>query len=312
MNMEQMAPVGGGRDPETSASHMAVAATAEKELDRWSALDAYDEALVADSENESAAFRMAYHLDLVGEDEEATRLLEGLCSRHPAKINALINLAVLYEDAARYAKAEKCLRLVLDTDPNHGRARLFMKDVQASRLMFRDDESARQRDRQTGLLETPVADFELSVRARNCLKKMGIRTIGDLLRISEAELMDYKNFGETTLVEIKSMLAQNGMRIGQALEQRHSAAREAVYEQLRASGSEEQASLLGRGVDELNLSVRARKALDLLQIQSIGDLVAYTEAELLGIKNFGQTSLDEIKIKLTEQGLSLRDLEGAG
>jgi len=62
-------------------------------------------------------------------------------------------------------------------------------------------------------------------------------------------------------------------------------------------------------IDDLNLSVRARKALDLLNIQSVGDLLAHTEAELLGIKNFGSTSLTEIKEKLGEIGLSLRELE---
>jgi DNA-directed RNA polymerase subunit alpha len=62
-------------------------------------------------------------------------------------------------------------------------------------------------------------------------------------------------------------------------------------------------------VSELNLSVRARKALSLLSIQTIGDLVSRTEAELLGVKNFGATSLDEIKEKLSEEGLSLRQLD---
>jgi DNA-directed RNA polymerase subunit alpha len=47
-------------------------------------------------------------------------------------VNALLNLAVLYEDQGDYVRAERCLRQVLDTNPNHPRARLFMKDVSAS------------------------------------------------------------------------------------------------------------------------------------------------------------------------------------
>ena len=68
------------------------------------------------------------------------------------------------------------------------------------------------------MLDTPVTDFELSVRARNCLKKMNIRTLGDLLKVSEAELLSYRNFGETSLVEIKNMLSSKGLRLGQGVD----------------------------------------------------------------------------------------------
>ena len=56
------------------------------------------------------------------------------------------------------------------------------------------------------VLEIPVTDFELSVRSRNCLKKMNIRTLGDLTRVSEQQLLSSKNFGETSLDEIKEMM----------------------------------------------------------------------------------------------------------
>jgi DNA-directed RNA polymerase subunit alpha len=105
------------------------------------------------------------------------------------------------------------------------------------------------------------------------------------------------------------MLTANNLRLGQALEQQRRAAREEVYEQLKDAASSEAIGTLEKPVDELELSVRARKALELLNINTIGDLVARTEAELLGIKNFGQTSLDEIKEKLTSMGLGLRRLD---
>src|SRR5213592_4273860 len=83
------------------------------------------------------------------------------------------------------------------------------------------------------MLDTPVTDFELSVRARTCLKKMNIRSLGDLLRITEAELMSYKNFGESSLIEIKKMLTAKNMRLGQGLEDAHRQARRQVMDQLR-------------------------------------------------------------------------------
>jgi len=73
---------------------------------------------------------------------------------------------------------------------------------------------------------------------------------------------------------------------------------------------EDQNDLLNQSVNELDLSVRARKALALLNVQSIGDLVLKTEAELMGVKNFGMTSLLEIKEALDKMGLALRELEG--
>jgi DNA-directed RNA polymerase subunit alpha len=67
--------------------------------------------------------------------------------------------------------------------------------------------------------------------------------------------------------------------------------------------------MLGRSVNELNFSVRARKALALLNVNTIGDLCMRTEAELMGVKNFGMTSLLEIKERLAAAGLGLRSLE---
>ena len=123
----------------------------------------------------------------------------------------------MHEDRGDYARAERCLRQVLETQPNHPRARLYMKDVMASREMTVEDEGERDITKRRAMLDTPVTDFELSVRARTCLKKMNIRTLGDLLRITEAELMSYKNFGETSLTEIKAMLSARGLRLGQGM-----------------------------------------------------------------------------------------------
>jgi DNA-directed RNA polymerase subunit alpha len=62
---------------------------------------------------------------------------------------------------------------------------------------------------------------------------------------------------------------------------------------------------LFRSVDELELSVRSANCLKHANIKLIGDLVQKTEAEILGTKNFGKKSLDEIKNMLTEMGLGL-------
>jgi DNA-directed RNA polymerase subunit alpha len=270
------------------------------------AIDAYEAAFAADPDNPEVCFGLAYNLDLVGEEDEALHLYEQCVQVPMPSLNALINLAIMYEDRGRYSDSERCIQQVLTTDPNHLRAQLFMKDVQAAQSMVIDDDVDRQMEKYSALLETPVTDFELSMRTRNALRKMEVRTLADLLRVTEVELSGFANLGEASIEEIRAMLAQRGLRIGESVEQQQEANKQRVYDQLGDRvGNDE---MMHRLVNELNLSVRARKALSLLNIRSLSDLCMRTEAELMGVKNFGMTSLTEIKEKLTGIGLSLRSL----
>jgi DNA-directed RNA polymerase subunit alpha len=63
------------------------------------------------------------------------------------------------------------------------------------------------------LLSTPIADLSLSVRAGNCLEAENIDTIGDLLQKSQEELLQLRNFGRTSLLEVKEKLAELGLRL---------------------------------------------------------------------------------------------------
>jgi len=270
------------------------------------AIDRLDEAHELDQENEDVMFKLAYLLDLRGDDERAIEIYEILADRRPVREGVLLNLSILYEDSSRYDDADLCLERLLSVNPNHPRGRLYQKDVDSSLSMMYDEDSEKRQEKRNALLETPVTDFELSVRARNCLKKMNIRSLGDLLKITEAELLGYKNFGETSLDEIRQMLTNKGLRLGQALEEQQSQARKDLLKTVAANVPE---STLNKNVNELELSVRSRKALQRLGINTVGELATRTEAELLGVKNFGQTSLLEIKQRLTEMGLSLRNLD---
>ena len=158
------------------------------------AVEFYERTLNENSDHEAACFRLAVLYDRRAEDAKAIELYERICTSAPVHINALMNLAVLYEDNNHYDEAHRCLEAILNSNPNHERARLFMKDVESARSMFYDEDMDRRGDRRTAVLEVPITDFELSVRSRNCLKKMNLRTIGDLLRTTEAELLSYKNF----------------------------------------------------------------------------------------------------------------------
>jgi DNA-directed RNA polymerase subunit alpha len=270
------------------------------------AIDRLDEAHELDHENEDVMFKLAYLLDLRGADQRAVEMYEILADRRPVREGVLLNLSILYEDIARYDDAEECLTRLLTVNPNHLRGKLFQKDVDSSLSMSFDEDIEKRTEKRNALLETPVTDFELSVRARNCLKKMNIRTLGDLLKITEAELLGYKNFGETSLDEIKQMLTNKNLRLGQALEEQQSQARKDLLKTVAANVPEH---ILNKSVNEMELSVRSRKALQRLGVASVGELATRTEAELLGVKNFGQTSLLEIKQRLTDMGLGLRKLD---
>ena len=279
---------------------------AEKEGSHERAVDFYERALNENPDHEGACFNLAVLYDRRAEDAKAIELYERICTSPPVHLNALMNLAVLYEDNNHYDEAHRCLDAILRTDPNHSRARLYMKDVDSARSMYYDEDADRRGDRRNQVLEIPITDFELSVRSRNCLKKMNIRSLGDLLKTSEPELLSYKNFGETSLNEIKALLAAKGLRLGQALEDGKAAP--AVRRAPVVAGNVAP-DVLNKSVADMELSVRSRKALQRLNIASLAELASRTEDELLGCKNFGQTSLNEIKQQLTVFGLSLRKLE---
>ncbi len=298
--------LGGFRDTEENSTELQFLRGYLQEMsyDRERALDTYQTVLERDPKHTEAAFRAAMLADQSGDDEAAIELYSQCTADMPLHVNALLNLAILYEEAGELGKAEAHLRDVLDEHPNHDRAKRLLRSVQSSYTMVYDERGLKERERHDAVLDLPIADFELSVRSRNCLRQMNILTLGDLLRTTEAELLSYKNFGETSLTEIKAMLNQKGLKLGQELP---------VVEQpvfltpppVVADASEH----ANRPVAELELSVRSRKALQRCGVNTLGELATRSEAELIAIKNFGQTSLDEIARQLARYGLSLRDSE---
>jgi DNA-directed RNA polymerase subunit alpha len=271
--------------------------------DTWGAIEYFERAADIDPNHSQALFRLAAENALRGNDQEAIRLYEQSLSRPPHYLGALINLGLLYEDNENYPAAAYCFRRVLTFDPNHPRATLYLKDIEAAGDMYYDEETARRQAQLEQLLSRPIADFELTVRSRNCLQGMGIHTLGDLTRVTEQELLAGKNFGETSLDEIREVMTEHDLTIGQFAHQPRRP--EPVFE-LPSLSPQEQA-VLTRPITDLNLSVRARKCMSRLGITNVGELIQRTPDELLGSRNFGVTSLNEVRAKLDELGLKLRN-----
>lgn len=287
--------------------HLLRGMISEAHDERETALEAFQKAVTLEPENEEICFCCARLYDLCGVDTEALHLYDSLSERPRAHVNALMNAAVIYEDYGRYDEAANCLRRVLKAFPNHTRARLYLKDVESCQEMMIDDTGDDRVDARARLLETPLSEYELSVRARNCLKKMNIRTVGELMNLTEAELLAYKNFGETSLNEIKALLSKKGLRLGQGLDEITIADAGHPTEESppAASVPPGQEAILSKPVTDLELSVRARRCLQRLNIQSLSDLIQFSESDLLSTRNFGVTSLNEIKARLGEHGLQL-------
>src|SRR5581483_4759113 len=293
---------------EDQASHSAeyhyqLASCHMAEGDRGTAVRHLERAVELEPGHTGALFQLGHANDLAGNDDEAITYYERCLNHPPLHKGVLMNLGVLYEDSEKYDKAVDCYRRVLDANPVDEQARLFYKDAQASVTMYYNPDEESAFSRYSQVLEIPVTDFELSVRSRNCLKKMNIRTLGDLTRCSEQQLLSSKNFGETSLEEIKQLLGAKGLRLGQSLED--GGQTETRFRPQQPLSAEEQA-LLSKPVSDLNLSVRARKCMNRLGINSVGELIQRSADELLEAKNFGMTSLSEVRERLGTLGLSLR------
>ena len=68
-------------------------------------------------------------------------------------------------------------------------------------------------------IRTPIDDFELSVRSVNSLKNSGIRTLGDLVKMTESQVLQVKNFGKKSLNEIVDLLEKHNLNFGMKFEE---------------------------------------------------------------------------------------------
>jgi DNA-directed RNA polymerase subunit alpha len=266
------------------------------------ALGHYERGREADPQHPVLLTRFAYLAERSGLDDLAIELYEDLLQLRQMDANALLNLGVLYEDCGRDADAASCYDTVLRNDATHARARMYLADARAGMNMYYDEDLEKKEDRLNQILRIPITDFELSVRARNCLNKMQITTLGDLVQKTEQELLSYKNFGETSLTEIKEILHSKGLRLGMPREE----AVASIEAHARRMQTGDRSDVMNKPILDLALSIRARRTVETLGCLTVGDITKHGADELLSMPNFGQTSLQELRTKLAEFGLKLK------
>lgn len=107
-----------------------------------------------------------------------------------------------------------------------GYAAKLIKDHMAIFINFEEQPEAREEKSEKVAevvnenLSKSVEELELSVRSYNCLKNANIKTIGELVQKTESEMLKTKNFGRKSLNEIKEILANMGLSLGMALDER--------------------------------------------------------------------------------------------
>ena len=274
----------------------------EAERDWENALASYESSCDVSMAHRKNLFHLARLSERMGLDDAALEAYDALVKLHPAARSAMMNLGMLYEDMGRHQEAASCYDSIVKSAPMDEQARLYLADAIAGMEMYYDEDLERKEDRLNQILRTPITDFELSVRARNCLNKMNILTLGDLVKQTEAELLAYKNFGETSLNEIKEILGCKGLLLGMPHEE---AVASVDVGRNRYTGMEN-ADALNRPLSDLELSIRARRAVETLGCLTLGDIIQHSEEELLGMPNFGQTSLVELRERLEQFGLKLK------
>ncbi|MBI5779706.1 MAG: tetratricopeptide repeat protein [Planctomycetes bacterium] len=278
----------------------------EQQGDYDKAEEEYENALDIDSEYAPAIFRLAYRYDLSGKDEDALELYEKLLHIKPTHINALINLGIFYEDNDEPQKALECYEAVLNIHPNHSRANLYKEDARSSLVMYYDDNLKRKEQELKRLLSQPLSEFQLPTRARNGLDELNIKTIGELVRKTEDELLSHENFGAKSLVDIKDLLARRGLMLSA---ENRPITLESLLKSYISAETPKQVDVVNKPIFEIDWSARVKASLTRLKVYTFGDLANKSEKDFMDLPNFGQTSLDEIRRRLEQFGLSLKSSE---
>lgn len=278
------------------------------------ALDGYESASQADHDLQGQAiFHLAKMQDRMGDDELAFETYKKLEELGLAFEEAMVNMGVILEDKYEFSRALAYYERALKINPKNHRATLFHEDAEACLNMHYDERKRKQDLKTNEILNIPISDFELSVRSRNCLSKMGIFTLKDLITKTEQELLSYKNFGETSLKEIRAMLAKKGLHLGMTrVEEQPLADRIKMNAQLYSQEKEYSLDELDQPIEDLDLSYRTKSALHKMGFESLRDITMRTGTDLESNPKFSAACLQEVNAMLEEKGLSYRPATSSG
>ena len=154
-------------------------------------------------------------------------------------------------------------------------------------------------------LNKEINKEELSQRLINSLTLHDVYTINDLIQYTDKQLMSFQNFGKTLLDEVKNFLSYYNLRLGNKLIYENSLKKEEIIIDNKLKSYVPISKLKINILKEWFLSVRTVNCLKALGIEFVGDLIQWTELDLLNSRNFGRKSLIELQKYLKKNSLYL-------
>jgi DNA-directed RNA polymerase subunit alpha len=110
---------------------------------------------------------------------------------------------------------------------------------QASKREDEEEKRARHLEEFHTKLARPISELDLSVRATNCLEAEGLKTMADLVKKPESQMLEIRNLGKTSLKEIKKKLTEAGLSLGMDLNAPEKLQEEEQQEQEKEKQEEE-------------------------------------------------------------------------
>jgi len=158
-----------------------------------------------------------------------------------------------------------------------------------------------------------IDELDLSVRTLNCLKNENIIYVGDLIQLTENYLLKSNNFGKKSLDELKEILSSMSLYLGMELtnwspdniNDEISLKSHKIINNNELDTKIPFSKLKINILKEWFLSVRTVNCLKALGIEFVGDLIQWTELDLLLSRNFGRKSLIELKKYLEKNSIYL-------
>lgn len=89
-----------------------------------------------------------------------------------------------------------------------------VEEEQHQQVLVEEEVKEAERNKLRKILLTSVDELELSVRAHNCLKAANIKSLGELVKLQESELLKFRNFGRKSLTELADVVQQFGLEFG--------------------------------------------------------------------------------------------------
>lgn len=162
-------------------------------------------------------------------------------------------------------------------------------------ISFFEERAKRIKEILPNVQDAPIESLGLGTRATNALRRGGIHTVGALIQMSQKDIFELRNVGVLSREEITKAIesiVQSGKIVYHEREEESKAIIETAPESSRLS--ELLPEIESIRLDDVPFSVRARNALKRANIQTADELVQMSEKDIMGLRNVGAQTRDEI------------------